>query len=190
MKKLWTRAQVLAVLSVFAMSFSGCKGGKPLSGQAKAENGSSQKAPLADEPNATFKDLQGHDVTLASLKGKVVLVNFWATWCDPCRIEIPWMMEFQRKYASRGFTMLGVAMDDEGKSVVEPFVETTQFDVSGQPTTMNYPIVLGNDDIASEFGGLFGLPTSILITRDGKIQKKYIGLVSEDTLEQQIKALL
>lgn len=190
MKKLWTGARVLAVFSVVAVSFSGCKGGEFLSGQAKAVNGSSQKAPLADEPNVAFKDLEGHDVTLASLKGKVVLVNFWATWCDPCRIEIPWMMEFQQKYASRGFTMLGVAMDDEGKSVIEPFVETTHFDVNGQPTTMNYPIVLGNDDIASKFGGLFGLPTSILITRDGKIQKKYIGLVSEDALEQQIKALL
>ena len=86
--------------------------------------------------------------------------------------------------------MLGVAMDDEGKSVVEPFVQTTHFDVGGQQTTMNYPIVLGNDDLAAKFGGMLGLPTSILISRDGKIQKRYIGLVNEADLDKQIKDLL
>jgi thiol-disulfide isomerase/thioredoxin len=145
---------------------------------------------LPNAPDATFKDLQGKDVSLAGLKGKVVLVNFWATWCEPCRVEIPWMIAYQQKYADKGFTMLGVAMDDEGKSVVEPFVQTTHFDVGGQQTTMNYPIVLGNDDLAAKFGGMLGLPTSILISRDGKIQKRYIGLVNEADLDKQIKDLL
>jgi cytochrome c biogenesis protein CcmG/thiol:disulfide interchange protein DsbE len=144
----------------------------------------------ANEPNVTFKDLQGKDVPLASLKGKVVVVNFWATWCEPCRTEIPWMIGYQQKYADKGFTMLGVAMDEDGKSAVDPFLQSTKFDVGGQQTAMNYPIVLGNDDIADKFGGMLGLPTTVVISRDGKIMKRYIGLVNEADLDKQIKDLL
>ena len=146
--------------------------------------------PPPDAPNVTFNGLDGENVTLASLKGKVVIINFWATWCDPCQEEIPWMIEFQQKYADKGFTMLGVAMDDEGKKVVEPFVRDTRFDVGGRQMTMNYPIMLGNDEITSKFGGLFGLPTSIVISRDGKIRKKYIGLVGREEMEKEITSLL
>ena len=98
------------------------------------------------------------------------------------------MIEFQQKYASKGFTMLGVAMDDDGKSVVDPFIHKTQFDVNGHPTTMDYPIVLGTDDIASKLGGLIGLPTSVLISRDGKIVKRYIGLVNHETIDKEIQS--
>jgi cytochrome c biogenesis protein CcmG/thiol:disulfide interchange protein DsbE len=139
------------------------------------------------EPDVTFPELQGGDLPLASLKGKVVLVNFWATWCEPCQIEIPWMIGFQQKYANQGFTILGVAMDDSGKKVVDPFVRTTQFDVNGAKMTMSYPIMLGNDDIAQKFGGLIGLPTSVLISRDGKIVKRFIGLVDHDQLQSAIE---
>jgi cytochrome c biogenesis protein CcmG, thiol:disulfide interchange protein DsbE len=158
--------------------FSGC-----------AKSDGAPKA-LANEPDVTFKDLQGKDLPLASLKGKVVVVNFWATWCDPCRVEIPWLIRLQQTYAAKGFTMVGVAMDEDGKSAVDPFVESTHFDVGGQQLTMNYPIVLGNDDITSKFGGMLGLPTSVVISRDGKIVKRYIGLVNEADLEKQIKDLL
>jgi hypothetical protein len=81
-------------------------------------------------------------------------------------------------------------MDDEGKSVVAPYVQSTQFDVGGHSMTMNYPIVLGNDDIAAKFGGLLGFPTTIVISRDGKVQKRFIGLADEAELDKQIKALL
>jgi cytochrome c biogenesis protein CcmG/thiol:disulfide interchange protein DsbE len=145
---------------------------------------------LPNEPDVTFKDLQGKDVPLSSFKGKVVVVNFWATWCEPCRVEIPWMIDFQQKLGDKGFTLLGVAMDDEGKSVVEPFVQKTQFDVDGHNMTMNYPIVLGNDDLAAKFGGLIGLPTSVVISRDGKVAKRFIGLASRDQLEKTIQGLL
>jgi len=138
-------------------------------------------------PEVSFKGLDGKDVTLASLKGKVVIVNFWATWCEPCQIEIPWMIEFQKKYADKGFTVLGVAMDDEGASVVSPFLQKEKFDVDGEKLPINYPIVLGNDDITAKFGGILGLPTSFVVNRDGKIAKHIMGLVNHDDLEATIK---
>jgi thiol-disulfide isomerase/thioredoxin len=142
------------------------------------------------EPDVQFKDLDGKEVSLENYKGKVVLVNFWATWCEPCRVEIPWLIEMQQKYGSKGFTVLGVAMDEEGKSVVSPFVAKEQFDVSGQKKTMSYPIVLGNDQIADKFGGLFGYPTSILISRDGKQVKRITGLISYEDISRTIESQL
>lgn len=181
---------ILALAVVAALP--GCnslKGsGKPTSksaADAKPDTGSHPA-----EPVVSLKDLQGKDVTLDSLKGKVVLVNFWATWCDPCRAEIPDLIEFQNKYSAKGFTVLGVAMDEEGKSVVEPFVQKEQFEVQGQKLTMNYPIVLGDDDIAAKFGGMLGYPTSWFISRDGKMMKHVIGGISADELEKEIQALL
>ncbi|HVB55566.1 MAG TPA: TlpA disulfide reductase family protein [Candidatus Acidoferrales bacterium] len=137
-----------------------------------------------------IKDLQDHDVTLTDYKGKVVLVNFWATWCEPCQIEIPWMMEFQTKYGPRGFTILGVSMDEEGKKAVAPFLEKSRFDLDGQKQAMNYPILLGNDAIAAKFGGILGLPTSMLISRDGRKIKTITGLVDHDDLAKAIEGLL
>jgi len=175
---------LLLLALIVTTNFSACNSGAANSKPA----GSSEPRP--DEPAVTFKNVDGQDVTLASLKGKVVIVNFWATWCEPCRVEIPWMISFQQKYADKGFTILGVAMDDEGKSVVAPYVQSTHFDVDGHSMTMNYPIVLGDDDIATKFGGLIGFPTTVVISRDGKIQKRYIGLADEGDLDKEIKGLL
>ncbi len=141
-------------------------------------------------PNVVVKDLDGRDVTLAQYKGKVVLVNFWATWCEPCKVEIPWMIEFQKKYSPRGFTILGVSMDEEGKKAIEPFLEKERFDVNGQKEAMNYPILLGNDSIAEKFGGILGLPTSMLFTRDGKKIRTIVGLVNHDDIAKVIEGLL
>jgi len=116
----------------------------------------SQENKLAASPDFTLKDLDDHDVSLSQFKGKVVLVNFWATWCGPCKIEIPWLVELQERYAARGFTVLGVAMDEEGKSAVAPFVRKETFEVGGTSQSMNYPIVLGNDATADKFGGCWG----------------------------------
>jgi len=193
MKKSLNSLLFLILLAAVAASFSGCgssgffKASAQESGKA---GGNSAKKDLPDAPDVTFKDLDGKDVKLADLKGKVVVINFWATWCEPCQVEIPWMISFQEKYADKGFTLLGVAMDDEGKSVVAPFVQKTQFDVDGKQMTMNYPILIGNDDLSSKFGGLLGLPTTVVIGRDGKIHKRFIGLVSHDELDKQIKELL
>jgi len=141
-------------------------------------------------PDVTFKDLNGKDATLARYKGKVVLVNFWATWCDPCYIEIPWLIEMQQKYEAKGFTVLGISMDEEGKAAVDPFLAKERFNVNGEKLPMNYPIVIGNDEVADKFGGLLGYPTSFLISRDGKIVKKVQGLISYEEFTKAIEAQL
>jgi len=179
--------RTLAILAILtAGSLPGCKTFKSPSTSA-AEAGKSE---YASEPDVTLQSLDGHSVSLGSYKGKVVLVNFWATWCEPCKAEIPGLIDFQRQFGEKGFTILGVAMDDEGKKVVEPFVRDQKFDVDGQKVTMNYPILLGNDDVANKFGGIIGFPTSVLISRDGKVIKRVIGLVNLDTLKKDVQGLM
>ena len=147
-------------------------------------------ANLQPAPDVTFKNLQGAEVPLSSMKGKVVLLNFWATWCEPCRSEIPVLIGLQDKYSSKGFTMLGASMDEDGVKAVDPFIHTTQFNVGGQQRLMDYPIVLGSDAITDKFGGLLGMPTSYLISRDGKIVKKYIGVVNEAQVVKDVESQL
>jgi thiol-disulfide isomerase/thioredoxin len=141
-------------------------------------------------PQITLKDLQDKDINLADYKGKVVLLNFWATWCDPCRVEIPWLIDMQAKYGPKGFTVIGVAMDDEGKSVVAPFVAKERFDVNGQQLPMSYPILIGTDDASNKFGGILGFPTSFLISRDGKQVVRFQGLKSYDEMAKAIESQL
>jgi thiol-disulfide isomerase/thioredoxin len=141
-------------------------------------------------PELTLKDLDGKDISLAQYRGKVVLVNFWATWCEPCKVEIPELIELQQKYGAKGFTVIGVAMDDEGRKVVAPFVGKERFDVKGGESQMNYPIVIGNDAAADKFGGLIGYPTSVLISRDGKQIKSITGLISYDDISKTIESQL
>jgi thiol-disulfide isomerase/thioredoxin len=142
------------------------------------------------EPEVTFKDLDGKDVPLTQYKGKVVLVNFWATWCEPCQVEIPWLIEMQEKYSSKGFTILGVDVDDEGNNVVSAYTAKERFNVKGQKLPMNYPILRGNDAVADKFGGLLGYPTSFLISRDGKIVKKTQGLIDYEEINRVIEGQL
>lgn len=190
MNRTLTRWGATAIsFAALSIGLAGCKGmGTTVSNGSKTTFVSKPGPP--NEPDVTFPELQGGDLPLASLKGKVVLVNFWATWCEPCQIEIPWMIGFQQKYAGQGFTILGVAMDKEGKKVVDPFVHTKQFDVNGAKMTMTYPIMLGNDDIAEKFGGLLGYPSSFLVSRDGKVVKRFIGLVDHDQLQTAIEQQL
>ena len=160
----------------------------PAAGKTQAN--AAATASDASMPSIVMKDLNDRDVTLAQYKGQVVLVNFWATWCAPCKVEIPWMIEFQKKYSSRGFTILGASMDEEGKKAVNPFLEKERFDVDGQKEAMNYPILLANDAVAEKFGGILGLPTSMLFTRDGKKIKTIVGLVNHDDIAKAIESLL
>jgi thiol-disulfide isomerase/thioredoxin len=181
----------LALLSGIAVMLPlvGCRSGMAVP-PAKDAGSTAGDAVPAPEANSALPSLDGSNLSIAQYKGKVVLVNFWATWCQPCRIEIPWLIEFHQKYGPKGLVIVGVAMDDEGKKVVEPFVKNHQFDVNGHPETMNYQIVLGSDAISDKFGGLIGMPTSMLYSRDGKKIKTIIGLINYDDLTKALESQL
>lgn len=155
---------------------------------AQTAPSSAGSATVPPEFNRTITALDGTKISLAKYQGKVVLVNFWATWCGPCRVEIPWLIGFEKKYGPKGLVIVGVAMDEEGKKVVEPYVQKERFDVGGSPEAMNYQIVLGNDALAEQFGGLIGMPTSMLYARDGKKIKTMIGLIDQDVLTKTLEA--
>ena len=178
---------ILAVLAVIAIgAFVESRVMRLPSARAAKAN----KETTSSSVDFTVKDLEDHEVFLSQFKGRVVLVNFWATWCGPCNIEIPWLIDLQNKYRAQGFTVLGVAMDEEGRSAVAPFVQVKRFKVRGAAQSMNYPIVLGNDATAAKFGGLVGLPTSVLISQDGRVVKRVDGLVSYDEIEKAIQSQL
>jgi thiol-disulfide isomerase/thioredoxin len=132
--------------------------------------------------NFTLKDVDNKSVKLTSLKGKVVLLDFWATWCGPCKIEIPWFIEFQNKYGAAGLQVVGVSVDDP-LSKLKPYVAKMQ---------MNYLVLQGldHDDMQDAFGPLMGIPVTVVISREGKICGKHVGLSSKDAFENEIKALL
>jgi thiol-disulfide isomerase/thioredoxin len=139
-------------------------------------------------PELKLKDLDGKEVALSDLQGKVVFVNFWATWCGPCQDEIPSLIDLQNQYASKGFTVVGIAMDEDGKSVVAPFVAQELYDVKGQKLHINYPILLGSDEASEKFGGILGYPTSFLISRSGVQLMKFQGPPDLDVITQAIES--
>jgi peroxiredoxin len=132
-------------------------------------------------PDFALKDANGKLVHLTDYKGKVVVLDFWATWCGPCVIEIPWFTEFERKYKDRGFEVLGVSMDDDGWKAINPFVAKRK---------MNYRVVLGDDKTGDQYGGLEALPTTFVIDRSGRIAAVHVGLASKKDFEDAIEKLL
>jgi peroxiredoxin len=132
-------------------------------------------------PDFTLTDSTGSPIKLSAYKGKVVLLDFWATWCHGCKVEIPWYVEFQNKYRDDGLTAIGVSMDDDGWKSVKPFLKEHQ---------LSYPVVIGNQDLANRYGGLTSLPMTLLIDRSGKIAESHAGVVDKDAFENKIKALL
>lgn len=175
-----TRKQFLAALTGGVLATAGgllsCGtggSGKPANLKAEADRN------LA--PDFTLEDANGQSVTLSDLKGKVVLLNFWATWCVPCRIEIPWFVDMEREFKDKGFAVVGISMDEDGWDAVKPFIADMK---------VNYRIVLGTEELAQLYSGVQALPTSFIIDRNGKIASVHMGIVSRSVFEEEIRALL
>jgi peroxiredoxin len=132
-------------------------------------------------PDFALKDADGRVVRLSDYRGKVVLLDFWATWCGPCKIEIPWFMQLERQYKDRGFAVLGVSMDDDGWESVKPFLSELG---------VNYRVVIGDDKTAQLYGGIDALPTTFLIDRTGKIAAVHVGLASRKDFVDGVEELL
>jgi peroxiredoxin len=133
-------------------------------------------------PDFSRMDVTGHKVRLSEYRGKVLLLDFWATWCTGCKEEMPWYVEFADKYRKNGLAVLGVAMDDEGWSVVRPFLQ--------EKMKLNYPVVVGDDALAKQFGGIDAMPVTLLIDRQGNIAYSHVGVVDKAKFEEEIQELL
>ena len=176
MSKRWVIAAVAAA-GLAAVALRGAGGISPATGGDACD-------PNAKPANLgfTLKDVNGNEVKLSSFKGKVILLDFWATWCGPCKVEIPWFIEFQQKYKAKGLVVVGISSDDTIDKL-KPFVAENK---------MNYVILqgLGRDDVHDAFGPIWGLPTTYLISRDGKLCKKHMGLAAKEQFEKEILGLL
>lgn len=132
-------------------------------------------------PYFSLATLDGDTLTLADLKGQVVVLNFWATWCAPCRVEIPDLIEMQDDLTAEGVRFVGIAVNDLGREAIEAFAAEADF---------NYPIVLGDGEISDAYGGVYALPTTILIDRDGMVRHKITGLVSKSMLMPMLREMM
>lgn len=170
---------------------AGCNPGKKEPPVPKVSSGETAKSAtvaslgtmpkLGAAPTWQMKDLAGNTVTSEQLKGKVVVVDFWATWCGPCRVEIPGYIEMQKKYGKDGLTIVGVSIDQAGPEVVKAFADNLK---------MNYTIVMGDDAVAQAFGGVEAIPTTFLIDRSGQIRDRKLGAEASETYEQKVLAVL
>jgi len=131
-------------------------------------------------PAFSLTDINGNSLKLSDFQGKVVMLDFWATWCGPCRIEIPGFVELQKRYAAQGFTIIGISEDNTAQPVEEFYKEFQ----------MNYPVALGNERLEELYGGMQGLPTTFIIGRDGRIYAKHVGATDPEVFETEIKELL
>jgi len=150
-------------------------------------------SPLTNHPapDFTLEDLSGKKVSLASYRGKAVLINFWATWCGPCKIETPWLVELRNQYASKGFEILGLSADDldldDKAKLAEEKHEIQKF---GQQMHMDYPILINAGTLDKAYDGLDALPTSYYVDRSGKVVAATLGLTSKDDIENNIRKAL
>jgi cytochrome c biogenesis protein CcmG/thiol:disulfide interchange protein DsbE len=131
-------------------------------------------------PDFSLIDLSGNKLDLASYRGKVVLLNFWATWCGPCRTEIPRFISLQNKYRNKGLQIVGISLDDDAKPVHAFY----------RQLKMNYPVAMGDAGLAERYGGILGLPVSFVIGCDGRIYARHTGEVDVSLIEQEILPLL
>ena len=181
MRMKWT----IAAASALALSLLTVSTPLPLWFDRTAEAADGTACPAnakAANLNFTLKDMNGKDVRLSDYKGKVILLDFWATWCGPCKVEIPWFVEFQQKYAAKGLQVIGVSVDDTVDKM-KPYV--AQF-------KMNYPVLQGlnHDDVQDAYGPMWGIPVTAVISRDAKICAKHTGMSPKAAFENEIKSLL
>ena len=161
--------KVLTAILLIGLAATGCT--------AAPQQGARQAA-----PDFNLKALDGKMLQLSALKGKVVLLDFWATWCPPCRAEIPHFKELYAQYHAKGLEVIGVALDDGGERDVAPFAKENQ---------INYPLsTTGAQQLAQQYGGIRGIPTTFLIDKQGKIAKKYVGYQDKAVFEKEIQVLL
>jgi len=175
-------AIVIIALVVVVMIYAGVKNSRP---RVSAMIGNPQ--PLVygrsngkEAPDFVLKDLDGKQVRLSDFRGKAVLLNFWATWCGPCKVEMPWFVDFQREYGPQGLQIVGVALDDSGRDEIQKFAKDMG---------VNYTVLQGQDDVGDAYGAV-GLPTTFYIDRNGKIVDSASGLVSRSEIEDNIKKAL
>lgn len=136
----------------------------------------------APAPDFTLKTIDGKTLKLSDLRGKAVLLNFWATWCAPCKIETPWIVDLQNQYGAQGLQVVGVSMDDEG--------DTDDVKKFANELHMNYPILRGTEDVGNEYGGLEFLPTTYFVGRDGNVTGRVLGLKGRGDMEDNVKKAL
>lgn len=132
-------------------------------------------------PDFSLESLDGKTMRLSDFRGKAVLLNFWATWCGPCKVEMPWFVDLQNQYGSQGLQIVGVAMDDASKEDIGKFAKDMG---------VNYPILIGKESVGDQYGGVPALPETFLIGRDGKLVDKIIGLRGKGEIEDAIKKAL
>ena len=165
---------VLGTSHLFPLMADGLPSVSPSAQTANAP--ASSKAPAW-----VLQDVNGKTVKSSDFAGKVVILDFWATWCPPCRAEIPGFIDLQKKYGDKGVAVIGVSLDQEGPSVVEPFMKKLG---------MNYPVVMGDDQIVQDFSGIEGIPTTFIIDRSGNVVGKHVGYGDEEAFEAEIKPLI
>jgi peroxiredoxin len=187
----WMVAAAAAVgLGLAAIPFIGTRAEQPAGAEPSASAGKAgSTGPAVCDPKAKKKapdfelsDYTGKKVRLADYKGKVVFVNFWATWCGPCKYEIPMFVDLQQRYGAQGLAFLGISVDDPVEEL-KPFVDQYK---------MNYPVLvgLGREEVQEAYGPMIGIPVTVVVGRDGDVCTRYFGLRPKDRFEADIKALL